>query len=120
MGFNKCSGSSKNLAPAQCDAWIAFYDATAGPCWKRTGVYPSTIGDPVCNGTRTDPCACRGFFGSDPVCNTMGTAVTKMCARPLRRCAPAPLTLTHVLTPNSMLAPAPSLFANPATCPFPT
>ena len=64
--FNNCTGSSTELHPAQCDAWIDFYDATGGKAWI------------VCNDTRTDPCACTGYLGKFPVCNPSKTSVQQI------------------------------------------
>jgi hypothetical protein len=52
-----CTGASTALAPAQCNAWAAFHDATGGTGWNFRGVG-------ICNGLKTDPCACLG----SPVC----------------------------------------------------
>ena len=52
-----CTGASTALAPAQCNAWAAFHDATGGTGWNFRGVG-------ICNGLKTDPCACLGT----PVC----------------------------------------------------
>ena len=44
---SQCTGSqSAGLAPAECDAWVEFYDATGGKNWQ------------YCSGNRLDPCAC--------------------------------------------------------------
>jgi len=80
-----CTGSSTKLPQVQCTAWINFYDGTAGDGWKAT--YSSTYSDPVCPGTRTDPCACKpgGNYpgsGTHPVCNSAGTTVVTMCVCP--------------------------------------
>ena len=76
---NVCTGNSKKLAPAQCDAWIEFYDALGGAGWE------------CCSSLRTDPCSCQGAgpiaVGGGPrenvpVCSSDGTTVTQMCVAP--------------------------------------
>jgi hypothetical protein len=63
---NVCNGSSKNLAPKQCDAWGQFYDSLGGGEWK------------VCQNTKHDPCSCMGHTGSTPVCSADNTTVVTM------------------------------------------
>ena len=47
LRLSNCAGQSANLPSAECDAWVAFYDATGGnTTWNH------------CGGNRTDPCAC--------------------------------------------------------------
>ena len=58
---NNCTGNSTNLAPAQCNAWIDFYDATGGSAWKD------------CRDDRTDPLSCSGVAS-----NAAGTSLTAM------------------------------------------
>ena len=66
--YNKCTGSSMKLEPAQCLGWIDFHDSTGGSGWTN------------CSGMRTDPCACmgRGASWSPPVCSPDGTVVYQM------------------------------------------
>jgi hypothetical protein len=71
--FNNCTGASTKLAPAQCDAWIDFHDATGGDSWE----YYLT-GKPFCRTTRTDPCSCGGNDGTKPVCSADKTAIQTM------------------------------------------
>jgi N-acetylneuraminic acid mutarotase len=107
---NACTGSSRQLPAAECNAWVAFFDATGGPDWKITDPELATpqvpLGSPVCSGSRTDPCSCKGTLASSPVCNKPGTAVTTMwvtSAAPPRTRAraeptaatPAPILLLH-------------------------
>ena len=69
-GATSCTGNSTKLPAAQCEAWIAFYDATNGDKW--TG--------PAAACTRADPCSCFGSHGdqSYPVCDPAGTTVLNM------------------------------------------
>ena len=45
-----CTGLSAQLRQEDCDAWVQFFDATAGSKWL------------ACSDARTDPCSC----GRDP------------------------------------------------------
>ena len=67
-----CTGASTNLAQPECDAWVIFFDALGGPNWT------DEQGQPVCSGSRKDPCSCMGRTGGHPVCNVAGTAVNTM------------------------------------------
>ena len=60
-----CTGNSMQLPAAQCNAWVAFYDATSGTTWG------------ACSSLRTDPCSCNAGDGTS-VCNAAGTAVIRM------------------------------------------
>ena len=70
--YNKCTGSSMELEPAQCDAWQDLFDSTQGNAWR------------FCNKLRTDPCSCRGGNSNHPgvigppVCDSANTTVTTM------------------------------------------
>jgi hypothetical protein len=64
-----CTGNSTKLPPAQCKAWIAFYNATNGDQWTGNGA--------AC--TRTDPCSCQPGGGPNyPVCDVNGMTVKNM------------------------------------------
>jgi hypothetical protein len=67
--YNTCTGTSTKLEPAQCQAWLEFYDAT-----NNVGMG----GWNSCKEPRTDPCACTGPSGKDPVCSTDGTTVQQI------------------------------------------
>ena len=74
-----CTGASTQLPADQCNAWIAFYDATGGPHWKHTQPNETNYGKPICSGSRTDPCSCTGFVENRyPVCNRENTAIVDM------------------------------------------
>ena len=74
-----CTGASTQLPADQCNAWIAFYDATGGPHWKHTQPNETNYGKPICSGSRTDPCSCTGFVEDRyPVCNRENTAIVDM------------------------------------------
>jgi hypothetical protein len=57
---SKCTGFSMTLAPAECDAWQAFYDASNGPRWSA---FAAT--------GRQDPCSMQpsGSYGNGVTCN---------------------------------------------------
>ena len=75
--LTNCTGSSAQLPAAQCAAWQAFYDGAGGEGWALT--IPGSGNPPICPGTRNDPCACHGWVGNNPICNSAGTSVVKMC-----------------------------------------
>ena len=75
-----CTGNSTKLPAAQCAAWIKFYDGTNGDGW--TGDAASC--------KRNDPCACKGYIGKHPVCNSDGTTVVNMCVRTRLPALPPP------------------------------
>jgi hypothetical protein len=78
-----CTGLSTKLPPAQCNAWGDFYGSLNGDSW------------PYCQGTKTDPCSCKGQNGDFPVCNGDGTTVVKMYAAPLALASHVPLSPVH-------------------------
>ena len=68
-----CTGNSTQLPAAECNAWLAFYQATNGANWT------------FCSSAATDPCSCCGWGGmcgqggvTGPTCNSAGTAVTSV------------------------------------------
>jgi hypothetical protein len=63
---NRCTGTSVNLEPRQCDAWILLFDAMGGSSWD------------FCNSTRTDPCSCMNYDAQTPVCNKENTSVLRV------------------------------------------
>ena len=52
-GQPQCTGKSASLAPADCAAWVQFYDAAGGGSGWR-----------ACSGARTDPCSCAASIAS--------------------------------------------------------
>jgi hypothetical protein len=63
---NRCTGTSVNLEPRQCDSWILLFDAMGGSSWD------------FCNSTRTDPCSCMNYDAQTPVCNRENTSVLRV------------------------------------------
>ena len=99
-----CTGKSARLPTPQCAAWQAFHDSTMGRRWR------------VCADARNDPCACAGYDGASPTCNTAGTAITQMCVLPCCICvqgrhSPTPPFLQ--LIPALVTTP---LYITPASC----
>jgi hypothetical protein len=52
-GYLACTGSSTDLSPDECGAWQDLYASTNGPNWD------------YCDDSRSDPCSCGTFAGSD-------------------------------------------------------
>ena len=96
IATNGCSGYSTKLPAAQCAAWIKFYDGTNGDGW--TGDAASC--------KRNDPCACKGYIGKHPVCNSDGTTVVNMCVR-TRLPALPPAAAACCARPPLLLLPLP-------------
>lgn len=98
----KCTGNSTKLDPAQCSAWVDFYDAMGGDHWT------------YCSDARADPCGvCVDLYGKRLVCSEDGAYVDELYAAPppLHRSNPAvprldyctmvaPLCIRHLQTNN--------------------
>ena len=77
----RCAGASAGLLPAQCDAWIALFDAlrlpNASSTYQQQGPAPLKCASPLNQG-REDPCSCRTASGNKPLCGRNGTAITNV------------------------------------------
>jgi hypothetical protein len=76
----RCAGASAGLLPAQCDAWIALFDALRFP--NVTSAYQERLAPLKCasplNRGREDPCGCRTASGNKPLCGLNGTAIANI------------------------------------------